>query len=158
MAADISDGSSYPRDLTVFDGKLYFTADDGVNGDELWSFHPAGGAVMVSDITPGYPSSPRGLTVFNNRLYFSAYENPHGRKLWSFSSTDGMSLPVDLQGAPLKLASASHDLRKVGARLYFSASDGVNGWELWFIDRSGLAQMVADIWPGSGNGVPHEYL
>lgn len=41
------------RNLTVSNGKLFFRANDGVNGDELWkSDGTAVGTVMVKDINP----------------------------------------------------------------------------------------------------------
>lgn len=43
MVADIRSGSasSEPRNLTVVGGTLLFTADDYVNGRELWSVYAA---------------------------------------------------------------------------------------------------------------------
>jgi hypothetical protein len=40
MVADInSSGDSSPSYLAVYDGKLYFQADDGTNGTELWVYN-----------------------------------------------------------------------------------------------------------------------
>ncbi|MBE3095542.1 MAG: hypothetical protein IMZ44_00260 [Planctomycetes bacterium] len=63
---------SSPADLTVFGGLLYFSANDGVHGRELWSFDGTT-AQMVADINPGpYGSEVSELTVYNGKLYFSA--------------------------------------------------------------------------------------
>jgi ELWxxDGT repeat protein len=63
---------SNPMDLTVFDGKLYFSANDGVHGRELWSWDGSE-ARLVLDINPGqYGSEVSELTVYNGRLFFSA--------------------------------------------------------------------------------------
>ena len=58
-------------DFTVFNGALYFHANDGVNGAELWKTDgSAAGTVLVKDINPaaGVSSNPTDFTVFNNAL------------------------------------------------------------------------------------------
>ena len=53
MVKDIRSGSgdSYPYDLAVVGNTLYFAANDGTNGTELWkSDGTASGTVMVKDI------------------------------------------------------------------------------------------------------------
>lgn len=63
---------SSPADFTLFNGLLYFSADDGVHGRELWSFDGTM-ASMVMDINPGeYGSGVSELIVYNGSLYFSA--------------------------------------------------------------------------------------
>ncbi len=63
---------SSPADLTVFDGVLYFSANDGVHGRELWSYDGTT-ARLALDINPGqYGSEVAELTVFNGMLYFAA--------------------------------------------------------------------------------------
>jgi len=63
---------SSPMDLTVFDDLLYFSANDGVHGRELWSYDGAT-ASLALDINPGqYGSEVSELTVYNGRLYFGA--------------------------------------------------------------------------------------
>jgi ELWxxDGT repeat protein len=63
---------SSPANLTVFNGKLYFSADDGTHGRELWCFDGTE-TRMVLDINPGqYGSYVSELTVYNGKLYFAA--------------------------------------------------------------------------------------
>ena len=60
MVKDINPGSSSsgPADLTNVNGTLYFQADDGAHGFELWkSDGTAAGTVMVKDIDPGSTGS-----------------------------------------------------------------------------------------------------
>ena len=76
MVKDISPGPepSYYDDsassLLDVDGTLFFTADDGSTGEELWtSDGTKAGTVLVKDIHPGdYPSSPTSLTVSNGKV------------------------------------------------------------------------------------------
>jgi ELWxxDGT repeat protein len=63
---------SNPTDLTVLNGILYFAANDGVHGQELWSYDGQQTRLVV-DINPGqYGSDVQELTVYNGRLFFSA--------------------------------------------------------------------------------------
>ncbi len=68
---------------------VYFVADNGINGDELWiSDGTATGTVMVKDIFPGLQSSfPNSLTVMNGLVYFRANNGAHGVELWRSDGT-----------------------------------------------------------------------
>ena len=55
LVADINPGtgSSYPRYLTNVNGTLFFSANDGTHGYELWESNgTAAGTVLVKDINP----------------------------------------------------------------------------------------------------------
>ena len=56
MVKDIRVGGvgSFATDFTEFDGKLYFRADDGTTGNELWvTDGTEGGTMLVKDINVG---------------------------------------------------------------------------------------------------------
>src|SRR5258706_5641431 len=72
---------------------LYFQADDGTHGRELWGMTGDGMAKMVADITPLASSSPFGLTPFGGEMYFEADDGTHGDELWKVRA-DGTVVPV----------------------------------------------------------------
>ena len=89
MVADINPGSggSNPYSLTVFNNELYFGADDGTNGIELWKYDGTNTPSMVADISSTGSSSPGGFTVLNNELYFQANDGTNGIELWKYDGT-----------------------------------------------------------------------
>ena len=72
---------------TAVGNTLYFTADNGTNGRELWkSDGTASGTVLVKDINSGSNSgSPYHLTAIGTTLYFRASDVAYGTELWMYS-------------------------------------------------------------------------
>src|SRR4051794_4235584 len=70
--------------LTDVDGTLYFAANDGSSGLELWrSDGTPAGTALVKDISPGSGGSgPSGLTNVSGTLYFTANDATNGVELW----------------------------------------------------------------------------
>src|SRR5205823_7952231 len=109
---------------------LYFSADDGVNGGELWkSDGTVPGTVQVKNINSSGDSSPSGFTVFNNALYFSADDGMTGFELWKTDGTLGGTAQV-MDINPLGGDSSPSVFTVFNNELYFSADD-VTGCELW---------------------------
>jgi ELWxxDGT repeat protein len=78
---------SKPEHLANVNGTLYFAANDGTHGHELWrSDGTPEGTVLVKDIMPGSSSAdPAYMTVLGgNRFLFSAYDDSYGRELWGY--------------------------------------------------------------------------
>ena len=76
--------------LTNVNGTLFFTADDGTHGSELWkSDGTAAGTVLVKDINPSssYVLDPSFLTNVNGTLFFTANDGTHGTELWKSDGT-----------------------------------------------------------------------
>ena len=151
---------SYPRDLTDVNGTLFFSADDGLHGPELWkSDGTEAGTVLVKDIRPGfnpnpffgfpfpYGSSLGRLTNWNGTLFFSADDGVHGQELWKSDGTEtGTVVVKDVGPGPASGIQFYGSLPILNGNMYFSANDGDNGFELWKSDgtESGTV-MVKDI-------------
>ena len=155
---DVNPNSSSPRNLTLFNGLLFFSANDGADGRELWESNgTAAGTKMVLDINPGRGSSnPASLTVVGNDLFFEANDGTHGIELWKSDGTaKGTVLVKDINpGAGGSAPSYAGSLINVNGSLLFTANDGSHGIELWRSDGTadGTA-MVKDINPGAAGSV-----
>jgi ELWxxDGT repeat protein len=155
-----SDGSNngYTPQLANVNGVVYFSANDGVHGSELWrSDGTAAGTRLVKDINPGPATSDSlisGLTNVNGTLFFSAYDPVNGQELWkSDGTTAGTKLVKDIN--PGGAFASPTRLTAVGGTLYFSANDGSHGFELWKSDGTPTGTvLVKDINPGPGGGSP----
>ena len=160
--ADIRAGEfgSVPTELTAFDGKVFFSADEGSDGAqrarELWK-SGGNGATLVKDIDPGEgfsDSDPEFLTVVGTKLFFAADDGENGTELWKTSGTqDGTVMVANI--SPGAGGSYPENLTNVGGKLYFQAGEDSNGYELW---RSGgtsaTTDRVTNINPGAGSSSP----
>ncbi len=102
---------------------LYFRADDGVSGNELWrSDGTETGTQLVKDIQNGtYGSNPGSFAAVDGMLFFTAFS---GSELWrSNGSTNGTQL--------VRTFSVATQLFGHQGTLYFSGDVDNTGQELW---------------------------
>ncbi|HYH47712.1 MAG TPA: ELWxxDGT repeat protein, partial [Thermoanaerobaculia bacterium] len=129
---------------------LFFLADDGVHGEELWkSDGGEEGTLLVRDLFPGPRSSDiRWLTAAGSRVYFVADDGVHGRELWTSDGTsDGTRLVEDI--LPGEGSGLPRDLAWIDGLLLFSAHDGVHGVEPWKSNGTAAGtSRIQDIAPG----------
>lgn len=145
--------SSNPTDLVNWNGTLFFAANDGVKGRELWkSDGTKNGTVRVKDICPGPDSSgPRYMTISGGTLYFAANDGINGLELWKTTGEDAATTLVE----NLRAGAASAEpksLTDVNGALYFSADDGINGRELW--RSNGSTASLIDVKAGPESSDP----
>ena len=82
--------------LTAIGNLLYFGANNGINGMELWkSDGTEAGTVLLKDINPGAGSCSIGyLTNVNGTLFFVANDGSTGSELWKSDGTAAGTLLV----------------------------------------------------------------
>jgi ELWxxDGT repeat protein len=73
-------------DLIPFGRRMFFAADDGIHGTELWRTDgTTQGTRLEHDIMPGPGGSfPNNFVQSVDQLFFSADDGVHGRELFSF--------------------------------------------------------------------------
>jgi ELWxxDGT repeat protein len=149
---------SYPSSLTNMGCTLFFQANDGSSGKELWkSDGTAASTVLVRDIYTGPSSSnPSYLTTVGGTLFFTASDASTGVELWKSDGTAaGTTLVKDIRTG----TSGSNPgyLTNVGGTLFFIADDGYFGRELWKSDGTAAGTvLVRDINFGGPGSYPGE--
>ncbi len=143
------EGGSYPSSLFTFDNKLFFSADDGLHGTELWVYDGSETS-LAADINPGeMGSSPQWFAAYDGELYFSAFTPDTSYEIFSYNPTNGtltQRTNVDGNLNPEFLAIYQNKLYMKG-RL-----SGSQGTELLVYDaEADTIMLAADIGPGSSN-------
>lgn len=127
-------------------GTLFFRADNGTNGYELWkSDGTNAGTVLVKDMNPGTGDGFGGNgVVINNDFYFVGNNGVNGLELWkSDGTTAGTIMLKDINATG---ASSPLLFTNVNGTLFFTADNGTNGREIWKSDGTTLGTvMVKDL-------------
>ncbi len=113
-------GSSNQYGHTIVNNTLFFVADDGLNGEELWKTDGTEkGTIIVKNIGfEHFRSFPKELTHLNGILYFTANDEKHGYELWKSDGTDiGTVLVKDINKG--KSSSQPSLLTIYNQQLYF---------------------------------------
>jgi ELWxxDGT repeat protein len=148
---------SNPTWLTVLGDELYFVADDGEHGPELWK-HDGSLTSLVKDISPaGTRLEPSHLIAFDGRLFFNANDGFSGQELWISNGTEaGTQLFKDIYTNPTESSNPTR-FAISGSLLFFQANDGDHGYELWATDGTSDVIgtfMVQDIHEGPDSSSP----
>jgi ELWxxDGT repeat protein len=166
LVADINSGAGngYPGQyagLTVVGTRLYFDADDGSSGYELWAHETTNSSTwQVADIDNGAgsgdPGGYAGLTVVDTRLYFDANDGSSGYELWAHETTNSSTWQVaDINSGGHSNPGFFGGTAVVGTTLYFDAYTISSGRELWAHETANSSTwQVADIDNGAGSGDP----
>lgn len=144
------DGSD-PFGYFLYNDKMYFSANDGTHGFEVWSTDGTeNGTQMLMDINPGNVHGVYSFygAIADGILFFAANDGVHGTEIWTTYGIPGYTellYDVNPTGSsnPLNFVALDN-------KIIFNANDGIHGSELWI--TNGTAQftnMIKDINPGS---------
>lgn len=136
--------------FTVYNNRLYFFANDGVTGNELWvTDGTTAGTQLLKDINTGIFSgiSDPDFTEYNGKLYFRASDNIYGSELWT---TDGTTAGTQLV-KDIKLGTSGSGpgwFFIYNNKLFFVALN----FDLWVTD--GTSEGTTEIKPDGGLSLP----
>lgn len=117
----------------LYNGKIFFAADDGTHGNELWTTDgTTANTKIVKDIQPGSGGAMDGFSGYfytNSGLYFGSDDGSHGVELWKSDGTAaGTTMVKDIYSG----AGGSYPrfLGIYNNHLLMLADDGDNGDQL----------------------------
>tara|TARA_R110002072_G_scaffold199405_6_gene357067 strand:- start:7257 stop:8891 length:1635 start_codon:yes stop_codon:yes gene_type:complete len=149
-----------PTNLYNFNNKLFFGANEGIHGNELWvSDGTEDGTHLIKDLYPGPESgNPNSFIEFNGLLYFIANSGIGYNNIWKTDGTNEGTeifmpnlIPYNL--GPGKVMGIVNNL------MFFSADDGIHGVELWATDGTVEGTyLVKNIDQGTYSSVPHNFF
>ncbi len=126
---------------------LYFTANDGTAGAELWSTDGAT-AQLALDHVAGAPSglSQTSPVTFGSSVYFVAADGDLYRYDPATMTTAARAFDLNPSGS-----DQISELVSTSLGLYFYANDGTTGAEVHHLDASGIVTRLADAVAGTSN-------
>ena len=138
------------KNLTKLGNKVYFSANDGIHGQELWvSDGSMESTKLVKDINPGIEGSlPKSFFPYNNKLYFVALS-----KLWETDGTNAGTLSID------SMPEILDDFHIFNNAFYFSCASSLTGYELCKSDiTTPESQIIRDIHEGEKSSTPQDFI
>lgn len=150
-------GDSMPTDLTPFNDKIFFVANDGIHGSELW-VTDGNDANLLKDIYVGENGSDiSNIRIFNDKLIFTATDEVNGNELWiSDGTAAGTMLLKDIFEG--NMGSFAFEFFEFNNALYFRADDATHGTELWKTDGTSEGTvMVIDLREGEFGSSPSNF-
>ncbi|MBS1629392.1 MAG: T9SS type A sorting domain-containing protein [Bacteroidetes bacterium] len=149
--------------FALFDGNIFFAADDSVHGIEPWKSNGISSATsLLKDINLGsaIDGAPQWFAVFNNAMYFNSKTN--GDYWYSLYKTDGTNVGT----TEIKHSSIADNFStgpfkglEMDSLLIFTGYTDTTGMELWKSDGTTAGTVpVKNISPGSTGSNPQNFI
>jgi len=150
---DIGTGTagSAPAHLTPVTGGLFFKANDGVNGGELWVKDQAGVRLTLNANPSTTDNSIAGVGSLNGTAIYGSVGPNNDYHLWRSDGTaPGTRLMVNAPPlGPLNFIPGGESFNTAGNLIYFIGYTNQQGAELWRSDGTSAGTfMLRDMNPG----------
>ena len=151
-------GDSYPKNFTKGITKMYFSADDEIDGEELWVHDLVTNKThLVKDIgnnNDGLYNSK--LMTIGDILYFTV--NP-GSQLWRSDGTEAGTYLVKMISNTIASNNTITELFNYNGMIVFNAYDPVHGKELWISNGTEAGTtLLKDIRTGPVSSFPYNFF
>jgi ELWxxDGT repeat protein len=145
------------NNMAQLNGNLFFAANDGTNGTELWvSDGTSAGTSLLKNINSGSASShPKNFINIAGIIFFTANDGVNGIELWKTDgTTTGTVLVKDINlGSE---GSYPNELVALNNTLIFVATTNTNGTEIFKSDGTTLGTaLITDIYTGVNSAEPN---
>ena len=139
--------SSNPFHLKSISGTLFFSADNGTTGSELWkSDGTAAGTLLVKDIWPGAPNGTIGnFTELIHKLIFIGNDGVNGDKTWQ---SDGSVAGTKISSITTDGDGSMQELVETQTRIFASVNQTNVGSELWAVSYSAVLPLHVLLFSG----------
>jgi ELWxxDGT repeat protein len=133
LVADINQQGQQPGQANPFSdsspdrfidvgGTIYFRADNGANGRELWKIDPITGNPVQLEIYSGSSGANiNDLTIFDNTLYFTGTDSLNVPGLWKIGASGN---PERVASGTIGAGAVASNLVTFNGSLYFQGSQG----------------------------------
>jgi ELWxxDGT repeat protein len=130
--------SSEPSFFTKYNNLLFFSADDGTAGYELWSSDgTATGTNIITDLRPGkFGSSPRKMAATKNGLVFFASADGSGLEMYTSDGTSAGTTLIEVIGEPSREAYVREIIEWNGYAFFTVTIYSDDTYEFWRTDGS----------------------
>ena len=134
LSSPVPKASSTPAEFSAIGDRLYFVADDGSHGREVWlSDGTADGTRRASDLLPGLSSAhPQEFTAVGQQVFFSASTPGEGRELWTMTADGESKLVRDIVTGDGD--SNPSELTAWNGQLAFTVNESGQSSVLWMSD------------------------